>query len=107
MDFLRPKMATPEWFTRVFEYPDVQPTEENNRRWQQLIEKEGERAVEKILSWDRIKPLDLSAMPPPQVSMPGELERMGHAAWDGLLLAVSTALFLVLGLVRIARYPVT
>ncbi len=105
MAYLGPKMSTPEWFTRVFEYPDLQPTDRNMKYWQSLIEKQGERAVEKILSWDRIAPLDLGSMPPPHFDVSSPAERMGSAMIDGMVLMGCTALFLCLSIWRIGRYP--
>lgn len=106
MEYLQPKVGMPEWVTRALEYPDVQPTEENRRYWQDLIEKKGERAVEKILSWDRVTPLDLSTMPRPHIEFPSLAERMERVMTDGLLLVGSTALFLALSVWRVLRYPV-
>ena len=107
MAYLEPKVGTPAWFTRALEYPDVQPTNDHRKAWQDLIGREGERAVEKILSWDRIAALDLSAMPKPDVSLPGRAERLGGALADGLLLLGSVGIFLVLAMVRLRRYPVS
>jgi hypothetical protein len=107
MAYLQPKLEKPEWFTRVLEYPDLQPTDQNMRYWQTLIEKHGERAVEKVLSWDRVAPLDLSSMPPPNIGFPGIVERTGRALIDGLILLGSTLFFLVLSIIRVIRYPIT
>jgi len=106
MSYLQPKVGTPEWFTRALEYPDVQPTEQNLRYWQELIGREGERAVEKILSWDRVTPLDLRTIPQPHIEFAGLAERLEQVIVDMLLLAGSTALFLVLSTWRVLRYPV-
>lgn len=105
MAYLAPKSGTPEWFTRVFEYPDVEPTESNMRYWQSLIETKGERAVERILSWDRVAPLDLASMPSPAVSPAGTAERAEHAVPDALLLLTGCIVFNALSIVRIRRYP--
>jgi ABC-type transport system involved in multi-copper enzyme maturation permease subunit len=105
MAYLRPKSETPQWFTRVFEYPDVQPTESNQRYWQSLIVKQGERAVEKILSWDRVTPLDLSSMPSPAVGMRGAAERAESALPDTLFLFAVCLLFLALSILRMRHYP--
>ncbi len=105
MAYLEPKSATPEWFTRVFEYPDVQPTESNQRYWQSLIEKQGERAVEKILSWDRVTALDLASMPSPAVGAPESAERAAHALPDGVILFASCLLFIALSIIRVLHYP--
>jgi len=70
MSYLRPKVNAPEWVTRALEYPDMQPTEENRRHWRELEEKEGQGAYRKILSWDRVASLDLSAMPQPHIEYP-------------------------------------
>ena len=106
MSFLQQKVDSPEWFTRVFEYPDVQPTDENMRYWQKLIDTKGERSVERILSWDRIAPVNLSGLPPPRIEVTGLPERFGHALFDIMLLLVTTSAFLVLSIVRIVRYAV-
>jgi hypothetical protein len=105
MAYLQPKSGTPEWFTRVFEYPDVQPTESNQRYWQSLIEKQGERAVERILSWDRVTSLDLSSMPSPAVNMRGAGERAAHALPDGVILLASCLVFIALSIIRVLHYP--
>jgi hypothetical protein len=105
MAYLRPRSETPAWFTRVFDYPDVQPTESNQKYWQSLIEKQGERAVEKILSWDRVAPIDLSSMPSPAVSMRGAAERAESALPDTLFLFAVCLLFLALSILRVRHYP--
>jgi ABC-type transport system involved in multi-copper enzyme maturation permease subunit len=106
MAYLRPKVGTPELFTRALEYPDVQPTDENRKYWQDLIDKKGERAVEKILSWDRVAPLDLSMMPPPHVGFSGLGQRIRNVVGDGLLLVGAIALFLILAIWRVLHYPI-
>ena len=105
MVYLRPKSVTPEWFTRVFEYPDVQPTDSNLRYWQSLIEKQGERAVERILSWDRVAPLNLTSMPSPAVGFLGVAQRAERATPDAAVLLASCLVFVALSIVRIRRYP--
>jgi ABC-type transport system involved in multi-copper enzyme maturation permease subunit len=105
MAYLRPRVETPAWFTRVYEYPDVEPTAKNEAYWQSLIEKEGERSVEKIMSWDRIAPLDLSSMPFPSVSPGSAGERAEHALTDAGLLCAGSLLFLALSMVRVRDYP--
>jgi ABC-type transport system involved in multi-copper enzyme maturation permease subunit len=104
MAYLQPKLGSAAWFTRALEYPDVQPTDENQRRWQELIGKEGERAVEKILSWDRVTPIDLGAMPQPNIDSPGLGERIGTVSTDVLLLLGSAVMFLSLSLFVVQRY---
>ena len=106
MTYLEPKIGKPEWFTRALEYPDVQPTEQNQTYWQSVVEKEGERAVERLLSWDRVAPVDLSTMPPPSVGFAGLAERTANAMPDGLLLIAGTGLFLALSIRRVIRYPI-
>jgi ABC-type transport system involved in multi-copper enzyme maturation permease subunit len=106
MKYLSPKVETAEWFTRVREYPEAQPTEENRSKWQALIEKEGERAVERIMSWDRIQPLDLSGLPAPSIGLATVTERFVHAAMDGIFLLASVGLFLAWSMWRVVRYPV-
>ena len=104
MSYLRPKVGTPEWFTRVLEYPDMQPTEENRRYWETLVEKEGREVYGKILNWDRVTPLDLSAMPRPHIEYPGLAERVAGVITDLLLLVGITGLFLGLAAMRVLRY---
>jgi ABC-type transport system involved in multi-copper enzyme maturation permease subunit len=106
MAYLRPKSLTPAWFTRVFEYPDVQPTESNQKYWESLIKKEGERAMEKILSWDRMTPVDLASMPSPTVSIRGAAGRAEQALPDALLLFAGCLLFVALSIIRVRHYPV-
>jgi ABC-type transport system involved in multi-copper enzyme maturation permease subunit len=106
MAYLRPKLDLPGWFTRALDYPEVQPTPEHLERWQKLVESEGERATEKLLSWDRIPPVDLAGMPDPQFGFPTLGERLGYALDDVLLLLGATALFVILGVVRAIHYPV-
>jgi len=106
MTYLEPKIGKPEWFTRALEYPDVQPTEQNQTYWQSVVEKEGERAVERLLSWDRVTPIDLSTMPPPRVGFAGLAERTADAIPDGLLLVAGTALFLALSIRRVIHYRI-
>jgi len=106
MVYLRPKIETPSWFTRALDYPDVQPTEQDRKYWQDIIGKQGERAVEKILSWDRVAPLDLTTMPAPQIVSSSLAERMSHMTTDALLLIGSAVLFLALSIWRVPRYPV-
>ena len=106
MAYLGPKLGSAEWFTRALEYPDVQPTEQNRSYWQGLIEKQGERAVEKILSWNRVTPLSLNTMPPPHVAFSSLGERLRQVMVDGLLLLGSVVLFMALSVRRVIRYPV-
>jgi len=106
MTYLQPKVGTPEWVTRALEYPDVQPTDQNRGYWQELIGREGERSVEKILSWDRVAPLDLGTMPQPQIEFATLAERLEQMIVDMLLLAGGTALFLALSGWQIQRYRV-
>ncbi len=104
MSYLRPKVETPEWFTRVLEYTDMQPTEENRKYWRELIEKEGEKAYGEILNWDRIAPLDLGTMPWPSIRFPGLAERVAGVIMDVLLLVVITGLFLGLATWKVLGY---
>jgi ABC-type transport system involved in multi-copper enzyme maturation permease subunit len=105
MAYLRPKVGTPAWFTRVYEYPEIQPTDKNEMYWQSLIEKEGERAVERILSWDRVAPLDLASMPGPSAGAGSAAGRMEHAFVDAVLLFAGCVLFVTLSIVRVRSYP--
>ncbi len=106
MTYLEPKIGKPEWFTRALEYPDVQPTEQNQTYWQSVIEKEGERAIERLLSWDRVTPIDLSTMPPPHIGFAGLAERTADAIPDVLLLVAGTGLFLALSIRRVIHYRI-
>lgn len=105
MGYLRPKVGTPEWFTRALEYPDMQPTEGNRRYWNKLEEKEGEGAISrKILNWDRVASLDLSAMPQPHIEYPDLAERLAGVTTDVFLLVGITGLFLGLAAMRVLGY---
>lgn len=105
MGYLRPKVATPQWVTRVLEYPDMQPTEENQRYWKKLEEQEGGDVVSrKILNWGRVAPLDLSTMPLPNIAFPGLAERVGGVTLDVLLLVGITGLFIGLAIRRVLNY---
>lgn len=106
MAYLQPKLGRPEWFTRALEYPNVQPTPENQRRWQEVVETQGERAVERLMSWDQVTPIDLGGMPDPRIDFPALSERLGQALADILLLLGATGVFLILGITRAMRYPV-
>jgi len=106
MSYLLPKVGSPEWFTRALEYPDAQPTKQNQRQLQEIIEKQGERAVEKMLSWDRVTPLDLRPMPQPHIEFAGLAERLNPVMGDILLLVAGAALPLALSAWRIARHGV-
>jgi hypothetical protein len=104
MNYLRPKVGTPEWVTRVLGYPDMQPTEENQRYWAKLVEKEGGDVYRKIFSWDRVTSFDLSAMPRPEIKFPSLAERIVRVAMDVLLLVGITGLFLGLAIRRVLNY---
>lgn len=106
MSFLTPQVSNPRWFTRVFDYPDVEPTDQNRQYWQSLIEHQGESAVEKIMSWDRVTPLDLRSMPRPSLAMPPLGDRVLRSLGDLTMLILSTALFLALALRQANRYYV-
>jgi len=104
MSYLRPKVGAPEWVTRALEYPDMQPTEENRRYWEKLVEKEGREVYSKILNWDRVASLDLSAMPQPHIEYPDLAERVAGVCTDVLLLVGITGVFLGLAAMRVLRY---
>lgn len=107
MNYLLPKVGTAAWFTRVLEYPELETTEENIRSWDKLAEKEGQDVYfTKILTWDRVAPLDLREMPPPQIEFPRLLDRVQQATIDLLLLIVLTALLFLLSVWRVLRYRV-
>ncbi|MEW6751792.1 MAG: ABC transporter permease [Candidatus Latescibacterota bacterium] len=106
MDYLLPRVGRPEWVTRALEHPEMQPTEANTRLWRERAAREGDQVYEEILDWDRVAPLDLSAMPQPAVRFPGLGERLSHV-WLDLLLLVAVAAGLV-GAAgwRVQRYEV-
>ncbi len=106
MAYLRPKLDRPDWFTRALEYPDVQPTPENQLRWQKVVDSQGERAMERLMSWDQVTPVDLAGMPDPQIAFPSLSERMGYAFEDVVLLLGAIGVIVILGIIRAARYPV-
>ncbi len=105
MNYLRPKVASAAWFTRALEYPDVLVSEENRNRLQMLVDTQGESAVERLLSWDRVTPLDLRSMPLPAIAAPGIADRLQKRLNDLILLLTSVALFIGLSVARVARYP--
>jgi hypothetical protein len=106
MAYLQPRLDRPEWFTRALEYPNVQPTPENQQRWQKVVETQGERAVEKLMSWDQVTPIDLASMPDPQIGFASLPERIGYVLEDVVLLLGATGLFVILGILRSIHYPV-
>ncbi len=106
MAYLRPKLDRPDWFTRALEYPNTQPTPENRQRWQKIVDTEGERAMERLMSWDQVTPVDLAGMPDPQIAFPSLTERIRYALEDVVLLLAAGGLFVILGILRAMRYPV-
>lgn len=105
--YLLPKVARPEWFTRIFEYPDMEPTQANEQAWRALEEKEGSDVyLKKIWTWSRVAPLDLAGMPLMQDNRPGLWARTEGSFWDVVILLGMTGCFLVLALRRILHYPV-
>jgi len=95
--YLRPLCGTPEWFTRLLEHPEMETNAENRRLWDELVEKEGAGVIkEKILNWDRVRPLDLSAMPHPRIEYPDLEQRLGRVLPDALLLVGLIAALLAL-----------
>jgi len=107
LDYLRPHAATPEWFTRLREHPELLVTEENQMRWEKIRREEGERAVEKkIFTWEPIAPLDLSALPRLHIELSGLVDGVEQVAGEFLLLGGIPFLLLVLSGWRVLRYPV-
>ena len=106
MEYLRPKVATAAWVTRVLDQPELQPTKENMSYWNERAKKEGEDVfLKEWWNWSRVKPLDLSAMPRPNLEVPGLRERLGDALFPCALLMVLTAGFLVMAGWKLLRYP--
>ncbi|MGA2624169.1 MAG: ABC transporter permease subunit [Bacteroidota bacterium] len=107
MNYLTPKVQTAAWFTRVLDYPELEPTEENMKSWNKIAEKEGQDVFyTKILTWDRVAPLDLRDMPQPQIALPSLAERLSQPLIDALILIGLTALFFILSLWKALRYRV-
>jgi ABC-type transport system involved in multi-copper enzyme maturation permease subunit len=105
--FLQPRVGTPEWITRVLEYPDLLVTVENEARWNRLAEQEGSNALEKkVFNWDRISPLDLRPMPKPHLEYPDLASRLQQVWPQGALLAGIAVLLLALTAWRVRHYPV-
>jgi ABC-type transport system involved in multi-copper enzyme maturation permease subunit len=105
VDYLRPKAGTPQWFTRLPEYPDLFSSEENVAYWRKLQEEGGWGLVqEKVLNWERIAPLDLSDMPRLRVEYPGVGERLERVMGKVLLMVGFAALFLGLAARQVLRY---
>ena len=105
--FLLPKVGLPELVTRVHHYPDTQVNEENRRYWDELDAEKGKGYVqENIMNWDRMAPLDLSALPLPRIVYPELGARMAQARLDILLLVAFAVLPLGLAGWRVLHYRV-
>ena len=107
VDYLRPKIGTPEWFTRMPDHPELFATEENVARWRKLEAEKGWGAVEeRYFNWERIEPLDLSGMPRLRVEYPDLAERVEGVTGDILLLVGMAVLLLGLAWRQALRYAV-
>jgi ABC-type transport system involved in multi-copper enzyme maturation permease subunit len=107
MDYLRPRVATAAWFTRVLDQPELQPTKENLAYWNARAEKEGGDVLYKEwLSWDRVRPLDLAGMPRPSLEVAGLEGRLQEALLPLCLLMALTVAFLMLAGWKLLRYSV-
>ncbi|HTO95332.1 MAG TPA: hypothetical protein VMM80_13155, partial [Bacteroidota bacterium] len=61
--------------------------------------------VERILSWDRVAPLDLAALPLPVIAPPAISAGLARAVPDLVLLFGCCAASLGLGILRVRHYP--
>ncbi len=106
VEYLRPKAASPAWFTRLLDYPDMEPTEENFRYWNAVAAKEGPDVYfTKWWTWDRVAPVDLRDMPQPSVHFPDVGERIFMCLPQVFLLALLATAFLVMAGWKVLRYP--
>jgi hypothetical protein len=107
MEYLRPKVATAAWFTRIEDYPDMEPTPENNRYWDAIAAVEGPDVYfSKRWTWDRVSPLDLKDMPQSTLQIPGMRERIGVSLTGVSLLALYGVALLILAGWKLTRYAV-
>ena len=106
-NYVSGKTALPEMFTRNLEFPDMEPTEENTRRWAEMAEKEGHNIVyEKVVNWDRVSPLDLRALPRATFRPPALGDRLAAVVPDVAILLALTLLLLVAMARRALRFEV-
>jgi ABC-type transport system involved in multi-copper enzyme maturation permease subunit len=106
VEYLRPKVASAQWFTRVREHPEMLMTKENEKKWDELKKKEGAEALFKIFTWDRIAPLNVNDMPLPNIEFPGIAERLSSVMVDIAIIFLTTIAFLLLACWRAAYYKV-
>ena len=107
MAYLQPKVATASWFTRIEDYPDMEPTEESNRYWDAVAKKEGPDVYfSKRWNWDRVSGIDLKDMPQPTLRIPGMQERVGESISGVSLLALYGVVLLILAGWKLTRYAV-
>ena len=107
MEYLRPRVATASWFTRIEDYPDMEPTQENNRYWDAVAAVEGPDVYfSKRWTWDRVSGIDLKDMPQPTLQIPGMRERVGESLSGVSLLALYGLVLLVLAGWKLTRYAV-
>ncbi len=107
VEYLRPKVASARWFTRVGEHPEMLMTKENEIKWDELKRKEGAEALYKIFTWDRITPLDVNDMPLPNIGFPNISERLYSVTLDIAILFLATISLLLLACWRVAYYKVS
>ncbi len=107
VEYLRPKVASSRWFTRVDEHPEMLMTKENEKKWDELKKKEGAEALYKIFTWDRITPLDVNDMPLPNIAFPNISERLYNVTPDIAILVLTTVALLFLACWRVEYYNVS
>jgi hypothetical protein len=107
MNYLVPKASTPEWFTRIFEYPELEPTLEHQQAWNALAAKEGHDVLfKKVWNWERIAPLDVRGVPMPTDSQPRLTERLSSVVPEMETLCGLTIGFVLLAFRRVLVYAV-
>lgn len=89
MEYLHPKVSEAAWFTRLPEHPEMETTPQNLALWQKRQQVEGDDVLwREILTWDKVAPLDLTAMPRPVIRRPGLASRL-ETAWPDAALLVT------------------
>ena len=106
-NYVRTKVALPEMFTRTLEFPDMEPTEENQRLWSEMAKKEGNHIIyEKFVNWDRVPALDLRDLPKASFQHPSLAERVARALPDMGIMLGTIALLLVVAARRVLTVEV-
>ena len=101
-NYVRTKVALPEMFTRTLEFPDMEPTEDNQRLWSEMAKKEGNHIIyEKIVNWDRVPALDLRDLPKASFQHRSLAERVARALPDVGIMLGTIALLLVFAARRV------